>query len=106
MRQNKTDQAVAVLRELADMTESASARKLYGDALVQAKQHDDAIKLYDGILREDAKYYPALNGMGTRADRPSTSRASQLDDKQARRRGRRVEARASRSTRSSRACRR
>ncbi len=65
MRQNKTDQAVAVLRTLADMTESASARKLYADALASNRQHAAAIKLYDGILREDSKYYPALNGKGT-----------------------------------------
>jgi choline dehydrogenase-like flavoprotein len=65
MRQNKTDQAVAVLRTLADMTESASARKLYADALAANRQHAAALQLYDGILREDAKYYPALNGKGT-----------------------------------------
>jgi hypothetical protein len=29
------------------------------------KQHDNAIQLYDGILREDGKYYPALNGKGS-----------------------------------------
>lgn len=65
MRQGKPDQAVIVLRGLADLTGSASARKLYADALVQHKQHDDALALYQGILEEDAKYYPALNGMGT-----------------------------------------
>jgi tetratricopeptide (TPR) repeat protein len=64
MRQNKPEQALIVLRKLADLTESASARKLYGDALVLGKQHDAAIRLYDGILREDGKYYPALNGKG------------------------------------------
>jgi tetratricopeptide (TPR) repeat protein len=65
MRQGKVDQAVSVLKRLAETTESASARKLYGDALVMAKRHDDAIRLYQGILQEDKQYYPALNGMGT-----------------------------------------
>lgn len=64
MRQKKADQAVTVLKQLADTTESASARKLYGDALVLAKQHDRALELYDGILKEDGQYYPALNGKG------------------------------------------
>jgi tetratricopeptide (TPR) repeat protein len=65
LRQNKTDQALTVLEKLATDTESASARKLYADALVQAKRHDDAIKLYRGILSEDKRYYPALNGLGS-----------------------------------------
>ena len=65
MRQGKTDQALLILRALSDLTESASARKLYGDGLVHAARHDEAIKLYQGILKEDGKYYPALNGMGT-----------------------------------------
>lgn len=65
MRQGKPDGAVIVLRGLADLTESASARKLYGDALVMNKRHDEALKLYRTILAEDTKYYPALNGMGT-----------------------------------------
>lgn len=65
MRQNKPDQAVVVLKTLADLTESSSARKLYGDALVMAKQHDAAMKLYQGILTEDRQYYPAINGMAS-----------------------------------------
>lgn len=65
MRQGKPDQAVIVLRGLADLTGSASARKLYADALVMHKRHDDALALYRGILSEDAKYWPALNGMGS-----------------------------------------
>jgi tetratricopeptide (TPR) repeat protein len=65
MRQKKVDQAVLVLKKLSEMTDSASARKLYGDSLVMAKRHDEAIKLYRGILEEDEKYYPALNGMGS-----------------------------------------
>jgi tetratricopeptide (TPR) repeat protein len=65
MRQGKPDQAVVVLRGLADLTGSASARKLYADALVMSKRHDDALALYRGILAEDAKYWPALNGVGS-----------------------------------------
>jgi tetratricopeptide (TPR) repeat protein len=65
MRQKKADQAVIVLKRLADLTESASARKLYGDSLVMARQHDTAIRLYDSILVEDRQYYPALNGKGS-----------------------------------------
>jgi Tfp pilus assembly protein PilF len=65
MRQNKPDQAVVVLKTLSDLTESASARKLYGDALVLAKQHDAAMKLYQGILSEDKQYYPAINGLAS-----------------------------------------
>ena len=81
MRQKKTDQAVAVLRKLAELTESASARKLYGDSLVLAKRPDDAIKLYDGILREDKQYYPALNGKGT-ALIAKYQQSLQLDNRQ------------------------
>lgn len=65
MRQGKSEQALLILRALADLTESASARKLYGDGLVMAARHDDAIKLYQQILAEDGTYYPALNGMGS-----------------------------------------
>jgi tetratricopeptide (TPR) repeat protein len=65
MKQKKGKEALTVLQKLADMTESASARKLYADALVMNRQHDNAIKLYDGILSEDNNYYPALNGKGT-----------------------------------------
>jgi tetratricopeptide (TPR) repeat protein len=65
MRQNKTDQALVVLKKLAETTESASSRKLYADALVMAKKNDEAIALYDNILKEDGKYYPALNGKGS-----------------------------------------
>jgi Flp pilus assembly protein TadD len=64
MRQGRTDQALVVLKSLADKTESASARKLYADALVMAKKNDEAIALYDNILKDDGKYYPALNGKG------------------------------------------
>jgi tetratricopeptide (TPR) repeat protein len=81
MRQKKSDQAVAVLRKLADMTESASARKLYGDALVQAHRHDDAIQQYQGILKEDKKYYPALNGIAS-AMIGKYEQSLQVDDKQ------------------------
>jgi tetratricopeptide (TPR) repeat protein len=65
MRQNKVDQALVVLKKLADSTDSASSRKLYADALVMAKKNDEAIALYDNILKEDGKYYPALNGKGS-----------------------------------------
>jgi tetratricopeptide (TPR) repeat protein len=81
MRQKKTDQAVTVLKQLADLTESASARKLYGDALVQARRPDEALKLYDGILLEDQQYYPALNGKGT-ALIAKYEQSLQLDNRQ------------------------
>ena len=80
IRQRKTNEALTILRGLADLTESASARKLYGDALVTATRHDEAIKLYQGILKEDAKYYPALNGMGS-ALIGKYEKGLQLDDK-------------------------
>jgi tetratricopeptide (TPR) repeat protein len=81
LRQNKTEQAVAVLKKLADQTESASARKLYADSLVQAKRTDDAIKLYRSILAEDKKYYPALNGLGS-AWITKYEQGLQIDNKQ------------------------
>lgn len=81
MRQNKTEQAVAVLERLAAQTESASARKLYADALLQAKRTDEAIKLYGSILAEDKKYYPALNGLGT-AWIAKYEQGLQIDNKQ------------------------
>lgn len=81
MRQGKVEPAIAVLKKLAEVTESASARKLYGDALVMGKRNDDAIKLYQGILTEDQKYYPALNGMGA-ALIGKYEQSLQLDNKQ------------------------
>jgi tetratricopeptide (TPR) repeat protein len=83
MRQKKTEQAVAVLRKLADLTESSSARKLYADALVLDKKQDAAIKLYDGILKEDSQYYPALNGKGS-ALISKYEQGFQIDNKQKR----------------------
>jgi tetratricopeptide (TPR) repeat protein len=81
MRQRKTNEAVIVLRKLAELTESASARKLYADSLVMAKQPDAALKQYDGILKEDKQYYPALNGKGS-AFIAKYEQSLQLDNKQ------------------------
>jgi len=60
--QNRTAEAIAVMQQVLERSDTASAHKVYGDALAQAKRYDEAIAQYNTSLKQDASYYPAMNG--------------------------------------------
>ena len=62
--QNRTAEAVAVMEQVVQKSNTASAHKVYGDALSTAKRFDEAIDQYNQALKLDANYYPAMNGKG------------------------------------------
>ena len=64
MAQKKPEQAVTVLRRLVAVADSPAARKRFGDALLLAKRPAEAIPQYETALRQNPRYYPALNGLG------------------------------------------
>lgn len=62
--QNRTAEAVAVMEQVIQKSDTPSAHKVYGDALAQAKRYDEAIEQYNQALKLDKSYYPAMNGKG------------------------------------------
>lgn len=62
--QNRTAEAIAVMQQVVEKSDTASAHKVYGDALSQAKRYEEAIAQFDQALKIDPNYYPAMNGKG------------------------------------------
>lgn len=64
IRQGRGDDAASIMKEVVKRSDSPLARRRYADALLIAKHDDDALREYRLALRQDAKYYPAMNGIG------------------------------------------
>ena len=62
--QGKPNEAIAVMREVVQRSDTPSAHKRYGDALALGKQYDAALEEYAKALRLNDKYYPAMNEKG------------------------------------------
>lgn len=64
MTQKKFREAAVIFQRLAEAHDSPPARKRYGDSLALSNRVDDATQQYRAALKQDEKYYPALNGLG------------------------------------------
>ena len=62
--QGRAPEAVAVMREVVQISNTAAAHKRYADALVLNRQFDEALREYDKSLSLDQNYYPAMNDKG------------------------------------------
>lgn len=62
--QGRATEAVAVMRQVVERSNTAPAHKRFADALALAKQQEEALREYDTALRLDRNYYPAMNEKG------------------------------------------
>lgn len=62
--QNKGAEAVDILERVIKMSDSPLHRKRYGDALAKAGRYGDAVREYQSALKQNPKYYPAMNEIG------------------------------------------
>jgi tetratricopeptide (TPR) repeat protein len=62
--QGKTREAVATLQQALKLADTALARKRLGDAYAANKQYDEALKEYNSALKNNPRYFPAMNEMG------------------------------------------
>jgi tetratricopeptide (TPR) repeat protein len=62
--QNRGGDALPLFEQGLKKQDSALGRKRYGDALVQVKRYDDAVKQYDAAIKMNPRYFPAYNEIG------------------------------------------
>jgi superkiller protein 3 len=62
--QQRYAEARAVLSEVVRVSDTASHRKLLGDALFLEKKYDDALDEYARAVKLDARFFPAMNESG------------------------------------------
>jgi tetratricopeptide (TPR) repeat protein len=62
--QDKTAQATELLKRAANLSKTPEMYKRYGDALVEAKDFDQAIEQYELALKSNPNFYPAMTAMG------------------------------------------
>ncbi len=62
--QGKMSQATELLKRAANLSKTPQMYKRYGDALVEAKDYDQAIEQYQLALKNNPAYYPALTAIG------------------------------------------
>ena len=62
--QGKTREAVATLQQALKLADTALARKRLGDAYAANKQYDEALTQYNAALKNNPRYFPAMNEMG------------------------------------------
>lgn len=62
--QQRYSEARAVLSEVVRVSDTASHRKLLGDALFLEKKYDDALDEYTRAVKLDPAYFPAMNESG------------------------------------------
>jgi tetratricopeptide (TPR) repeat protein len=77
--QRKATEAVSVMEQVVKRMDKPVTRRAYGDALVLAGRFDEAIQQYDLALKQDPRYYPALNAKGDALAR-KYQKGLELDD--------------------------
>lgn len=64
LSQGKSSEAVVVFETALSRSDSPAIRKRYADALGLARRYEEAMIQYDLVLKQDPRYYPAMNEKG------------------------------------------